>query len=219
MPENERDSYLGVPLKSQTTWRQTTNLPIYTKVKVHGTGPMYWFIFSPYTILINSGVGDRHHQRSPAPRNHFLTQIRRLLHHLSSSCESSTSTVASDLVLGRSFFPTIKKQEESPSENQQKKNENPKLWSLYFSRNWRIDTVDASKIHQLRRALFQYDGFQTCQVLQDLWTNSISSLSAFKCHHANDPGSQRPNEQLQWLLTVNYKPAQTMVLRGKRINA
>ena len=45
----------------------------YTKVKVDGTGPMYWFIFSPYTIpyllgsniapciLIPSGFCDEHH--------------------------------------------------------------------------------------------------------------------------------------------------------------
>ena len=28
-------------------------------VNVHGTGPIYWFIFSPYTNL-PFGVGDRH---------------------------------------------------------------------------------------------------------------------------------------------------------------
>ncbi len=76
MPENERDSYLGVPLKSQTTWRQTTNLPIiYTKVKVHGTGPMYWFIFSPYTIpyLLGSVIaitnGAQLHGITSSPRS------------------------------------------------------------------------------------------------------------------------------------------------------
>ena len=133
IPVNERDSYLiGVPRFESPNHRgaQSTNLPLQY---------IPWETSTKYQFLGSMLVPRRAVEKIQlVPES--LQPISCLLHHLSSSCESSTSTVACDLVAKHFLLKTLDpKKREPPSKNQQRQIRIQSFDLFSFSRTWNTD--------------------------------------------------------------------------------